>query len=299
MWRARAVALLLALASAGCASSSDSAPYPHEYILTVFAELKMELEQDPYRLPPGRDLEGHNIFRVSLQRLDELESLTVATYDDVLAFARGQCLERLGDWPAAAAQFDRATSAGTSLSESARQRAAAARRMDALTDRDRFNRASLESYLNELDVMERRLLQWVEEHPPAPYDRLPLLEAERGRVERARLLFDLRRVLGDGAERAIRLAQALTEDFADSYRISEHRLLLGSFYEQLARDETREFPPEGRTFDADGRWARCVEQARLAYRTVALTDGDPIKPEGEARLRALDAWALRIHDLAR
>jgi hypothetical protein len=32
---------------------------------------------------------------------------------------------------------------------------------------------------------------------------------------------------------------------------------------------------------------------------VALTDGDPIKPEGEARLRALDAWALRIHDLAR
>jgi hypothetical protein len=296
--RLRVAVALTLLLPVGCAVSPPPSPYPHEYLLTVFAELKLYLDQDPYRLPPGRDLEGHNVFRVTLERLDSLSELADPAYADVMAFARGQCLERLGDWTRAAEAFDRATSPGTTLADAARARAQAARRMVRLTDRDAYDHASLEGYLNDLQVMERRLLEWAAEKPP-PYKAYALLEAARGREERARLLFDHRRILKDGAARAIQLAQSLTADFQESYRASEHWLLLGSLYEQLARDFSRQFPPEGRGFDPDGRWRQWIEQARVAYRKVALADGDPAKPEGQALLRGLDAYALRMQDLAR
>ena len=40
-------------------------------------------------------------------------------------------------------------------------------------------------------------------------------------------------------------------------------------------------------------------KARQAYRRTAQADGDPVKLEGQARLRALDAYALRMQDWAR
>jgi hypothetical protein len=290
---------LLPASLTGCARSTPLKPYPLQDTLTVFAELKLYLDQDPYRMAPGRDLEGHNVFRISLERLETMESMTPDVYDDVLAFARGECLERTGDWTAAAAAFDRAASATTTLANPARLRAEAARRMARLTDREGFDRRSLEGYLNDLEVMERRLGEWAGDPGPAPYAGFALAEAARGREERAALLLDHRRVLADGAMRAARTAEGLVETHAESWRVSEFRLLQGSIYEQLGRDIARQWPPEGREFDAMGTWAHWIEQARLAYRKVALTDGDPVKPEGEARLRALDAYALRVRDLAR
>jgi hypothetical protein len=127
------------------------------------------------------------------------------------------------------------------------------------------------------------------------------MEAEREREERATLLFDHRRQLPDGIARAIKLAEAMVADFGDSRRAGEHWLLLGALQESLARDWTRQYPPEGPAgaYADQGRWFQWVEQARTAYRKAAHADGDPAKPEGEARLRALDAWAQRVAGLAR
>jgi hypothetical protein len=272
-------------------------------VLTVIAELKLNLAQDPYRFPPGKDLQGRNIYRVTLTRLDSLDELTDPAYADTLAFARGECLERLGDWTGAAKAFDRATTgtagANSTLADQAALRAAAARKMAGLVDRSAMERASIEGYLNDVDVMERRLLEWAGEKPVWPYASFARLEAARGREERAQILFDNRRILRDGAQRAIEAAQSLTADFADSWRISEHWLTLGGLFERLARDWNREVPPEGPAGSDDGRWRQYVDQARVAYRKAAQADGDPVKPEGEARLRALDAYALRMQDLSR
>ena len=295
----RALSFLAFLAwLTACASAPPRAPYPHESVLAVIAELKIHLERDPYLQTPGTDLEGRNILRVSLERLDQLNELTAGEYHDILAFARGECLERLGEWSAARTAFQTAAADATELAETARRRAALDGRMAALVDRGGFTR-SLEGYLNDLSELDRELAAWIEEDPPAPYPALIRTERERAQSESARLLLNNRMVFDEAAARAIEAAGRLVEQNAQSRRASEHWLLLGGIYETLARDWTAANPPDGRHFDTDAGWQDWVEQARAAYRRVALTDGDPCKPEGASRLRALDAYALRILSAAR
>ncbi|MCE5229128.1 hypothetical protein LLG95_05980 [bacterium] len=280
-----------------CSRAADQAPYPHESVLTVVMELKMFLAQDPYRRAPGTDLEGRNIYRVSLARLDALKGLTGPEYADVLAFARGECLERLGEWTKAAAAFDETEKAGTKLSDAARQRAASAHRMAEMADRGRFE-TTLEGYLNDLEVLERRLDEWAESKPAFPYESLARAERERAQEERLRLLLQNRLVLKDGVARAAAVAAALVEQNGGSWRVNQDRLLQGEMFETLARDLTAANRPEGMGFKAEA-WTAWVERAREAYRQVAQADGDPAKPEGQARLRVLDTYAMRIKSQAK
>src|SRR5262245_5371875 len=104
---------------AGCATKPVPAPYPHESVLTILGELKIFLNQDPYQDPPGRDLQGRNIYRVTLERLDNLKPLTGPEYSDVLAYARAECLERLGSWRDAAENFEQAAGTSSTLVASA------------------------------------------------------------------------------------------------------------------------------------------------------------------------------------
>jgi len=283
---------------AGCAHTPVKAPYPHESILTVVAELKIYLAQDPYRQEPGKDLNGRNIFRVTLERLARLEEASGAQYADVLSFARAQCLERLGEWAKASGAFEACAARATSLAAPARQCAAAAARMDALTRRNTQS-PTLESYLNDLDVAERRLGEWALERPLWPYESAIRQAREQIGEERVWLLFTNRLVQERGAGRAVEAAQRLIEANKESWRTGEHWLLLGSLYEAMARDWTTQHRPDGLVFKTDQGWGGWIEQARAAYRRVAQSDGDPAKLEGQARLRALDAYALRVQGAAR
>ena len=290
---------LLCCSLAGCTRVSQKAPYPHESILTVIAELKIFLGQDPYRQAPGQDLNGRNIFRVSLERLDALQSLTdAARYGDVLAFARGECLERLGDWPQAQKAFAAAAQTSSSLARLAAQRAENAGKLAGLLGHHETN-PTLDGYLNDLDVRERALREWLAAAPPWPYDAYLRQSLENLQEERARMLFMNRLVLDGAVAKALAAARKLVDEHPQSYRASDHWLFLGSFYETLARDWNGVNRPEGMTPRLDEGWSGWIEQARQAYRHVAQTDGDPAKLEGQARLRALDAYALRIQSLAR
>jgi hypothetical protein len=289
---------ILVILVPACARGPARAPYPHESILTVVAELKIHLNKDPWRQPPGRDLTGANIYRVSLARLESLESMTGEEYADVLAFAAAECLERLGAWARARDGFERAAARQSSLADEARRRAALAGRMATLTDRATFAR-TLEGYLNDLDVLDRRLADWADEQSGWPYGSFIRLERERAVAEAARYHFNNRMVLAGGLERALDAARRLVDRSEGGWRYCQHLLMLGEFYETLARDWTAEHPPEGADLRLDAPWAGYVNQAREAYQRVAQTDGDPAKPEGQGRLGALEAYALRIEALAR
>lgn len=289
-----AIALVLSCAT----GRVRRAPYPHESVLTVFAELKIFLDQDPYRQAPGRDLEGQNVFRVTLKRLDALKGLTDASQSDVIAFGRGQCLARLGAWPEAAEAFEAAAAAQTSIEAEARAQARVCGRMAELTDRTKFT-PTLEGYLNDLDVLERRLNQWLAENPTPPTGSLILREREYVQEERVRLLFTNRMVREAAAEQALAACAQLVADNVQSRRAMEHQLMLGSLYETLARDWEARHRADGLVFEGAEAWTGWIEQARAAYRVAAQADGVPVKPEAQARLRALDAYALRVQDLAR
>ncbi|MBI1783608.1 hypothetical protein HYR69_00560 [Candidatus Sumerlaeota bacterium] len=284
-----------------CRSAKHEAPYPHESVLSILAELKIALRADPYKSEPGRDLDGRNIYRVTIERLDNLQELLskgqAGDYGDIIAFARGESQERLGQWNEAASSFRSAAGANTSIAEQSRNRQHWAERI-ALTDALTTGGLTLEGHLNTLDLRRSSYRRMTEESPPYPYAGYLRAEMEQALREKALFLFSNRYVLPRGAEQAIEAAQTLIEENAQSYRKGENLLLLGQIQETLARDYCLLNDPAGGKFDADlcSRW---IEGARQAYRKAAQSDGDPAKPEAQARLRSLDAFALRITARAR
>lgn len=285
----------LALGLASC-KSAPPAPYPHQSVLAVVSELKIFLRLDPYSAEPGRDLEGHNIFRVSLARLENVESILGDEYADILAFARAECHERLGQWPEAAAAFAEAAGRQTLLTDEAKIREQWARKIaDVTAEPETLD--SLDAYLNHLDAVRLELAQLRDSKPAFPYDAFLALEMERALERKTVFVFANRFVIERGAETALELAQKLVEENAESRRVGEHLLLLGSIHESRARDYVQFNDPTRAEFDV-ATWVGWVEQARLAYTRAAQSDGDPAKPEGQARLRALDAFAQRTIDRA-
>ncbi len=271
--------------------------YPHETILAIIAELKIHLERDPYTQPHGMDLNGRNIFRVSLERLDAVQEVSDFHYLDIIMFARGECLERLGEWGNARVAFRTSESFGGSLADEAGKRAGAAARMFNIRSQlNRWGQVSLAGYLNELEAIELDLRMWIGEDPLWPTTSHVRRELELIQEERIRMLF-INRMSG-GLDRPVEQAFELLERMADehlqSHRLMEHWLRMGIYYETLCRDWSDANPPEGIHFHDNPSWFTWVESARSAYHRVARADGNPVKPEGRSRLRALDAYVMRI-----
>ena len=296
-WALLSACFVLTAALTACRSAPVTGFYPHESVLSVIAELEIFLRLDPYRDHPGTDLEGRNIYRVTLARLDSLDEVLNEQYGDVLAFSRGKCLERLGRWSEAADAFAVAARAGTSLSDQAGIHEQWARAILQVTAEPEAP-GSLGSYLNHLDAARSRLERLREPRPPFSYESFLMMEIERNLARKAHLLFSSRFLLPGRSEAALDVAQTLVDDHASSRLRGQHRLLLGGFFEALARDYSGLFDPDGARFDVE-LWTQRVDQARAAYTEVARADGDPAKPEGQARLRALDAFAIRTLQRAR
>jgi hypothetical protein len=134
--------------------------------------------------------------------------------------------------------------------------------------------------------------------PLFPYDSYIMIEMERTLEEKAVFVFTNRVVIPEGASRAVETGERLIREHSASRRLGEHQLMLGGFHEALARDYARLNPPQRTGFDTE-RWMAWVEPARELYAQAAERDGDPVKPEAQARLRMLEAFATRTLQLAR
>lgn len=289
--------VLAATATTACSRADKQLPYPHESVLSALAELKIWLRSDPYREEPGRDLEGQNIYRATLARLDSIDELTGAEYDDILAFARAECHERLGDWAAAAGGFKQVAEAGTSLSEEAAIRLIWVNRfLEAI--RQPPSVENLDDYVDYLDAQIVQFEQLRRSGPIFPYDSYIMIELERVLEQKAAFLFMNRVVLPEGAKRGLEVGQQLMKDHAASHRIGEHELTVGGMSEALARDYMRANPPQRHGFDVEA-WGNWVDAAREMYAKAAQRDGDAAKPEAQARLRAIEALAARTLQRAR
>lgn len=277
----------------GCQTPAVDLPEPHEAVLGVIAELSVHLQADPYRFPPGRDAEGMNVFRLSLARVESLEDILDEEYGDVLAFARAECYERLGRWEEAAAAFAQAGAAGTSLSAQASVREAWARRIHEITTAP-GDLGQLEEYITYNDAARSRLNSLLDAEPPPspPYD--AYLRSERENLLAVKFLYLFaNRSAPRALDRAYETVQLLVEENRESHRAGEHRLVLGGFFEAQARAYAVLNPPTGGRFELS-RWSGWIDNARAAYTEVARADGDTAKPEGQARLRALDAYAQSV-----
>jgi tetratricopeptide (TPR) repeat protein len=287
-------ALLLTLACVAPparAGDATGAFAPYEDVLQVIADLTWHLKDDAYRFPPPKDPTGHDLYRLALHRIENWEKRYPGRLRDVTGYTRGEALERLGEYRAAAEAYRQVAAMSSPLAEragAAAERSAAFAQAAALPEEGADVEASLTALRRKLDA-------WgalVDRHRDTPYETAALVEEERLERVVSRLVVEHRHDLEDGATTAERSLRFLIEKHADSKHLPAHILRLGDLYADLAREyvEAHERPL---AFEEEEFVAR-VDRGLDVYRRVATWDGAREKPEAQGRLAALDAWKTAV-----
>ncbi len=303
MWYAtRAMRLRLMLVAAALAAlclppparagDATGAFAPYEDLLEVIATLSWHLNDDVYRFPPPRDPTGHDLYRLTLTRLEAWEKRFPGKLRDVTTYSRARVLERLREFQRAADAYAQvAAMSGSPLVAPAKdgaERAAAFAKVAAMPE----DGADINA---QLAIIRQKLDAWgvlVDRYKETPY--ATLAEVEEERLERAtvRLVVEHRNVLESGDATAERAVRFLVEKHADSKNLPAHILGLGDLYSQIAHQYVDEHE-RPLAFDEDEFLTR-VDRALDAYRKVATWDGAREKPEGQARFTATEAWKTAV-----
>jgi hypothetical protein len=283
--------VLLLLARPTAAGDATGAFAPYEDVLEVVAELTWHLRDDVYRFPPPKDPTGHDVYRLSLHRLENWEKRFPGRLRDVTSFARAEALERLGGYAAARDLYAKVAALPSPLAARAAEGAAragtfaeAAAMPESGADLD----ATLSALRAKLDAWAKLLTRWT----ATPYEPIVLVEEERLERRTARLVVEHRRLLDDGAATAERSLRFMVEKHADSKLLPDHILRLADLYADLTRDyvDAHEQP----LVFQEPEFVLRADRALDTYRKVAMWDGAPEKPEAQARFTAFDAYKADI-----
>ena len=286
-----AFSIVLAVARAAPAGDATGAFAPYEDLLEVLADLTWHLKDDTYRFPPPKDPTGHDLYQLTLHRLENWEKRYPGRLRDVTGFARAEALERLGEYQTAADLYRQVAAMPSPLAERARQggeRAGAFAEAAALPE-------DAPDVEGALAALRRKLDAWgtvVAKYAGTPWEPVALGEEERLEAMAARLVVTQRRTLEDGTTAAERALRFLVQKHADSKELPGHILRLGDFYAELARDYVAQHE-RPLSFEED-EFVRRADRALDTYRKVATWDGAREKPEAQARFAALDAYKTAV-----
>lgn len=274
------------------AGNATGAFAPYEDLTEVLATLAWHLHDDLYRFPSPKDPTGHDVFALSLERLQSWETRFPSRLRDVTTYARAQALERLGEFRRAADAYEAVTKMpDTPLAARARDDLARARAF--------AEAASLPEDGPDLNArlaaLRRKLDAWgalVQRDLDPAHHALALIEEERLERHAARLVVQHRHQLERGDETAERALRFLIEKHADSKLLAAHVLELGDLHAAMARDwlATHDRPL---AFDEDQFVVR-ADRALDTYRKVATWDGAREKPDGQARFASVEAWKAGV-----
>jgi tetratricopeptide (TPR) repeat protein len=292
--RRLAVTALLVVVCLGPPARAGDAPgafAPYEDLLQVLADLTWHLHDDVYRFAPPKDPTGHDLYKLCLRRVENWEKRYPGRLTDVTAFARGEALERLGEYQRAARSYDKVAAMSSPLAEAARAgaaRAAAFAAAAALPESGPDIEGTLVALRAKLDA-------WgavVERYQKTPWDAPALVEEERLERVAARFVVEHRHVLEDGDATAERSLRFVIAKHVDSKNLPEHIMRLGDLYADLARDyaDQHERPL---AFDEE-QFVAFADRGLDMYRKVATWDGVQQKPEAQARFAAFEAYKTAV-----
>ncbi|MCX7046247.1 MAG: hypothetical protein NTX50_12270 [Candidatus Sumerlaeota bacterium] len=279
-------------------SRTDPAFEPHENLLSVLADLQRFAALDLYRFNAPLDPSGINLYRASLVRLANYEKLYPDRSKDILAFARGQIHERLGDHVMAADEFAAVMKMGTLLAPEAAESCAINRRFARLQLLAR-NAATMDEYLTALEKQREGFLALADEYTTesqrAVYGSLARRQAERAEVMRAEALWKFRNLLPDGTTRALEAWTAILKNHTDSARVEQYRLREGDCYAEQAREYAQENDPESGDFNWEV-FDRIAAVALYHYRGVERAYGYAERLEARGKIEALNAFINRVRE---
>ena len=303
MSRARERLAALACAALVCACASTEPPpavAPTQDLLEIVAVVRLHVDDDTYKFPTARDYSGKNVFRVSFERLETLETahpekLASGYATDVVWFTKARALERIGEYDLAARHYARVAEldselaapalAGRGVTERlARARAlvpapaASAEEADGVYTRRRADLEALRA-----DVAGTHWAYVVDEE----LERSD--EADAANLA-AHAALDPRY---DAA--ALERAQSLVRNHRTSKNHNRHLLALGDLYAAFSRRYTQMFPPPSLGFDP-ATFDEYAHGATRVYEVVAQQDGTVEKLEAAHKLEAFLGFTLQVHE---
>lgn len=295
--------LLLLSALLGCAGTPEPDPRyrPTQSVLEVVAVLRRHVPDDTYRFPPARDFTGRNVYRASLLRLENLETvhadaLRAGTLDDVIAFSKGRALERIRAFDLAALSYRRAALREGPLHVESLRSAAICEALDEAAHIVPLHTDTADGRDAALGAFERRralLEAMLEDLEGSHFAAVIQEELERTDLARARFLADVRRLYPEGDVRALAAVQQLVVTHRESKNTNSHLLALADLYAELAMEYVETHPPESLSFDPP-HFEELVEAAARMYEAVSNQDGATEKIEAARKLEAFLAFMLKI-----
>jgi hypothetical protein len=289
---------VLACASPG--EPPDPAYAPTRSVLEVASLLRLHLDDDTYRFPPARDVTGKNVYRSAFARLESLEEIHAGKFAtgymlDVIWFAKGRALERLGEFDLAARHYQRVAELTSPLAQTAAQSRALC---DALA-RERAlplpADAEPEPLLQAIDARRERLETLLAQAGESHYRFVIREEIERADREVADY-FAARSQLDPRLDAlALQLQQEVVQDHRESKLHPRHLLALADFYADLSRRYVRRVPATALDFDPAVFDEYALGATRI-YEVVAQQDGTVEKLEAARKLEAYHAFTLGIYD---
>ena len=292
--------MVVSLALAGCRRASPPTPpqfEPAESLLTIIAEFQRYRDADLYRFPYSRDVSGQNVFKSTLVRLKNYETLYPKKHGELIAFTRAQAYARLGDYQTAVGFCKEAQ---TFRGELANRAAADERLFEDFHKTTAFSRQAetLAGFQKLLEERIERCRQLVGRYSAAPWHSLAQCEWEQAEVDLAEFLWGNRQVVRDGPKRALDLFEAIRDHHRQSKNFYRHAMRLGDLAYEMATEYVNLFPPERGVFvwEEFERWAA---KAKSCYFEVTQSFGAQERTEASAKLAAVEALEYRIRELNR
>lgn len=295
------LAMAVALGAAACAPSLRTTPpqyEPAESLLGIVAEFQRYRHADLYRFAYPRDLSGQNVFKATLVRLSNYQTLNPDKYGELIAFTRGQAYARLGEYPTAARFYEEAEAFGGDLAKQAAENAARIEEFQRATALP-AEAESLAQFHKALEQRIERCRQLASRYDKTrPWGSLALCDHEQAEVDLAEFIWANRQVIAEGAKRALDLLEDFRERHGDSKNVHRHTMRLGDWHCELATEYAALFPPERSLFVWEN-FEKWTAKAKSLYLEVSQSYGADERTEAAGKLAALEALEHRVRNLNR
>lgn len=268
-----------------------------EDLLKIVGEFQRTAGRDTYRFPIPKDVTGANVYKATLNRLQDYEAKHPGAYPELIAFTRARAYEGLQEYDKAVAQYHLVSQGNNQLKEEATNAVAVLTRFAALRQQPISATTPVE-YLQSLDEHIAGWQEFQQQYTNTPYATLAREEEEQ--LDRAKVAFleINRHRLEDGNESVVLAYRQLLEKHKESKNSYQYQLEFADFYMALAQEYVAQADPQSLAFDS-AVFEELGQTALHLYAQVAQEDGIIEKLEAKGKLEALEAYMAKVSKLAR
>ena len=282
-------------------SKEESASNPQyiteEDLLKIVGEFQRAAGRDTYRFAIPKDVTGANVYKATLNRLQDYEAKHPGAYPELITFTRARAYEGLREYDKAITQYQIVSQSRHQLKAEA-DKAIAALVHFAEIQKQPISATTPVEYMQSLDHQISAWQELREQYAGTPYESLAREEEER--LDRAKVAFleINRHRLEDGNESVVLAYQQLLEKHQESKNSYRYQLEFADFYFALTQEYVAQADPQSLAFDSS-IFEELGRTALRLYGQVAQEDGIIEKLEAKGKLEALEAYMAKVGRLSR